>query len=250
MMAAPQVSPVSPAAAHDPRANVVPARQRAYERLRDKIVAGQTPVGTVLDTSTLAGELEMSRTPVREALQQLLQEGLLERAQRRQMVVRHIAEDERREIFLMRDAVERAVVQEAASSLSDGQLDELRALIYGQRRASKAGDLDRFIELDERFHLSLADGAGLPRFRKVLSELRASIHVMGLAAVGYPGRMEQVAAEHELVLDALEKRASTRAASAMSEHLKATEEVLAGSGNRADAGRAAPRVMRRRDERD
>lgn len=212
------------------RERAITARNRAYEHLRQAIVAREISVGTVLDTSTVATDLEMSRTPVREALQQLLQEGLVERGQRRQMVVRHIPHDERHEILLMRDALERSVVRHAATSLAPDQLDELRALIYGQRRASTEGDIDRFIELDERFHLSLADAAGLPRFRKMLSELRASIRVMGLAAVGRPGRMEQVAAEHEAVLEALEKRDPERAAAAMRDHLRATEEVLAGEG--------------------
>lgn len=209
------------------RDGALPARQHAYERLRQGIVAGEFSVGAVLDTRMLAAEFAMSRTPVREALQQLLQEGLVERGQRRQMIVRHIPADERHEIFLMRDALERAVVQHATTTLTHDQLDELRALLYGQRRASEAGDLDRFIELDERFHLSLATAAGLPRFHKVLSELRASIRVVGLAAVGHPGRMEQVAAEHEAILEAIESRAPKLAASVMRDHLRATEEALA-----------------------
>lgn len=216
-----------PAIAPDDGDGSLPARQLAYERLRRGILLGRIPVGTVLDTSTLAGELEMSRTPVREALQQLLQEGLLERAQRRQMVVRRIPEDERHEIFLMRDALERVSVARAAKAISEDDLDELRALVYRQRRAGQEGDPERFIELDERFHFRLAEAAGLPTFRKVLGELRAFIRLIGIAAIAQPGRMDQVTAEHEAVLEALEKRDSALAAERMRDHLRATEEVFA-----------------------
>ena len=202
------------------------ARQVAYERLRQAILLGRIPVGAVLDTSALADELEMSRTPVREALQQLLQERLVERGQRRQMVVRRIPDGERHEIFLMRDALERSVVRRAAEAISEDHLDELRALLYRQRRAGQDGDLERFILLDERFHFRLAEAASLPMFRKVLGELRAFIRLIGFAAVAQPGRMEQVAAEHEAVLEALEKRDPQLAAERMGIHLKATEEVL------------------------
>jgi DNA-binding GntR family transcriptional regulator len=202
------------------------ARQRAYTLLRQGILAGRIPVSTVLDTTKVAHELRMSRTPVREALQQLLQEGLVERGQRRQMVVRRIPAEQRREIFLMRDALERAVVRRAAEAVSEDDLDDLRALLYRQRRASEAGDDERFIELDERFHLRLAEAANLPTFRKVLAELRAFIRLIGIAAIAQPGRMDQVTAEHEAILDAVENGDPDLAATAMRDHLTATEEVL------------------------
>jgi DNA-binding FadR family transcriptional regulator len=68
-------------------------------------------------------------------------------------------------------------------------------------------------------------------FRKVLGELRAVIRLIGFAAIAQPGRMEQVTAEHEAVLEALEQHDPDLAAQCMRNHLKATEEVL-GRGHR------------------
>jgi DNA-binding GntR family transcriptional regulator len=73
---------------------------RAYEELRRRILRRDLAAGTVLAEAELARQLGMSRTPVRQALHLLLQEGLVEVGPRRQVVVRGISSERRREIFL------------------------------------------------------------------------------------------------------------------------------------------------------
>lgn len=202
-----------------------PAKERAYAYLRDGILTGGIGVGARLGADALAQTLGMSRTPVREALQLLVQEGLVEPADRRQVMVRRFSQHARHEIFLMRHALETAVVREACSSITDEALDELRLLLFQLERA-RDGDLAKFIDLDERFHVTLADRAGLPMFREALVRLRAFLRLMGLDALRRPGRTEQVLSEHRAVLEALEARDPEVAASAMARHLRTTKQVL------------------------
>lgn len=202
------------------------AKERAYLYLRDAILTGRLPVGSVLGEAALAHELQMSRTPVREGLQRLVQDRLLDVGQRRQLVVRTISMGERREVFLMRAALEGAVVREACRSISEDTLDELRALLFRLQRAADAGTMERFIDLDERFHLKLAAGADLFLFQKVLTDLRALVRLMGLEALRQPKRMQRVIGEHEAILEALERRDEVEAAEAMQRHLSSTIAVL------------------------
>ncbi len=108
----------------------------AYQHLRDVILRGTLPVGSVLAESDLAAELEISRTPVRQALGLLLQEGLVEVGPRRQLIVRGFTEVHRREILLLREALEGTAVRHAAEVIEIEDVDLLRLLLIRQRRAA------------------------------------------------------------------------------------------------------------------
>src|SRR5215469_3841184 len=96
-----------------------------YTRLRDGILRGDPPPGSVLDQRQLAESLDSSRTPVREALRQLLQEGLVEIGSRRQVVVRDFTPTHRREIQYLRGALEPVAVRRACEVMEVDDLDRL-----------------------------------------------------------------------------------------------------------------------------
>ncbi len=87
-------------------------------------------------------------------------------------------------------------------------------------------------------HLLIASAAQLPLLSKFLAQLRAFVRMMGIEAVGRPGRMAQVMREHQAIVDALERRDDRAALGALSEHLRATAQVLltaqTGDGPRGD----------------
>src|SRR6516162_4469980 len=85
--------------------------ETAYRRLRDGILRGDLPPRSVLDQRRLAARLASSRTPVRQALGRLLQEGLVELGSRRQLIVRDFTSGHRREILLVREALETVAVR-------------------------------------------------------------------------------------------------------------------------------------------
>jgi DNA-binding GntR family transcriptional regulator len=194
--------------------------ERAYDHVRGEILRGRLPVGSVVAEGSVAGELGISKTPVRQALQSLRRDGLLELGPRRQLIVRGFSKEHRREVLAVRIALESLSVRRACETMSIEEIDYLRLLLIQQKRAVDTGDEDRFIELDEQFHLHIAAAAGLPIVERFLSQLRGFVRVMRLGTTRPPGHLQEVWAEHERIADLLEARRPAQAQRALREHLE------------------------------
>src|SRR4051812_15835534 len=148
-----------------PPARTSPRRSlndRAYDYLRQAILRGDLPVGTVIAETKVAEDLGISKTPVRQALQLLRTEGLLEVGSRRQLVVRGFSAAHRNEILRIREALEEIAVETACRVISLDDVDMLRLILLRQRRAADAYDEGGFLVLDEEFHVLIARSADLP----------------------------------------------------------------------------------------
>ena len=197
--------------------------ERAYHELRNAILRGELKVGSALAEGEIATVLGISRTPVRQALGLLLQEGLLEVGSRRQLVVCGFSRERREEILQLREALEILAVRRASAVMSLEEIDYLRLLLFRQRRAAREQREDEFIELDEEFHLKIAEGADMPILTRFLGQLRGFVRVMRLGTARAPSHMEQVVAEHEAIVDALERHDVGEALAALETHLHTTE---------------------------
>jgi DNA-binding GntR family transcriptional regulator len=218
------------------------ASKRAYEYLREAILSGEIPAGTFLAEGEIAETLGVSRTPVRQALRLLLQEELVEVGYRRQLAVIGVSAERRREVFLLRHALEEVAVIEAARVVSLDDVDQLRLLVMRQRRAAAAENRADFITLDEEFHGRIATSANLPTLHRFLSQLRAFIRLMGTEAITTrEGRMLQVVDEHERIIDAIEARDVHAAVEAVRIHLAETERTLAEKEQKPASGARRPR---------
>ena len=200
--------------------------ERVYNHLRDGILRGDLPVGSVLAEGRIAESLGYSRTPVRHALGLLLQEGLVEVGARRQLIVRGFTPDHRTELLMLREALETVAVRRACETMAIDEIDQLRLLLMRQRRAAEARREDEFIELDEEFHLRIAEGARLPILVGFLDQLRGFVRVMRLGTVRHPRHLDQVIAEHEAIVDALEQRDEQAVTAALLHHLHTSDYVI------------------------
>ena len=196
---------------------------RAYWHVRNGILRGDLPPGTVLDESVLARTIGGSRTPVRQALGRLLQEGLIEVGSRRQSIVRGFTPDHRQEMLLLREALESVAIRRACEVMELGEIDQLRLLIIRQRRVAGAGLNDDFLELDEQFHLKIAEGARLPILHAFLGQLRGFVRVATFGATRPPRVLDEVVTEHERIVDALEARDMPAALQALTDHLERSD---------------------------
>jgi DNA-binding GntR family transcriptional regulator len=222
------------------------AGERTYALLRAGILRDVLPAGTLLAEADLAETLKISRTPVRSALQMLLQEGLVELGSRRQLYVRGFASAERSEVIMLREALERLAVAEASKVIELNEIDELRLTLIRQRRAADAGDVEGFIDLDDQFHLKIAVGARLPTLQKFLGQLRAFTRMMGLRVATYQGRMYAVLEEHDAIVTALEARDQAAALAALDQHLSTTYALLAQLEDDTPPPRPRKRTPRKR----
>jgi DNA-binding GntR family transcriptional regulator len=210
--------------------------EQAYDYVRRGILTGEFPVGSIVSDGEIASELGMSKTPVRQALRLLAQEGLLETGRRRQLVVRGFSPELREEVLEIREALERIAVAHACRDMPIEEIDLLRVSLFRQRRAAEAGDEAQFIELDEEFHLMIARGAGLHTLARILTQLRGFVRLMRLGTKRHEGHLFRVLTEHEALVDALEKRDEKEALAALSNHLHTSEYTFSGAAAAPEAG--------------
>jgi GntR family transcriptional regulator, rspAB operon transcriptional repressor len=191
----------------------------AYHHIRDAILRGDYPTGTVLAETEIASTLGSSRTPVRHALGLLLREGLLEVGPRRQVIVRGFTPERSEEILMLREALESIAVRRACEVITDDDIDQLRLLILRQRRAERNDEYDVFLDLDEAFHLKIVDAARLPILYGVLGQLRGFVRLARLDGNRPSSALEDVTVEHEHIVDALERRDAETARAVLLAHL-------------------------------
>ena len=199
---------------------------RCYLEVRRRILHGEMPAGTLVSEVELGEALEMSRTPVREALRELLNEGLLDEAPRRQLVVARPDPAVVREAFMMRDSLERLAVREAASTADTEGLDQLRLILIRMSRAAKAHNTADFLDLDDDFHLQVPSSASLRLVEDVIRRLRALIRLASIGHTLTAENMTEVIARHERLIEALEDHDADRAENLTIDHLTSAAEMV------------------------
>jgi DNA-binding GntR family transcriptional regulator len=199
----------------------------AYDHVRASILRGDLPVGTVIAEARLADELGISKTPMRQALQLLRTEGLLETGPRRQLVVRGFSEGHRNEVLQIREALEEIAVTTACRVMTLEQVDQLHLVLLRQKRAVEAHDEEAFLVRDEEFHVLIARSANLPIVAQLLEQMRGFARLMRLGRSQPPEHLEDILVEHTRILEALERRDEEAALQALHAHLHHWDYLLA-----------------------
>jgi DNA-binding GntR family transcriptional regulator len=209
--------------------------QRAYLHVRAAVLSGELASGTVLSSKDVAAELGISPTPVRQAFQLLLQEGLLDVGRRRQMVVRGFRPEQLDEITLVREALERIALTRACELMQDEEIDYLRLLLIRQKRVSDVADDAEYDRLDEQFHLAIAAGAQLAIVHKFLSELGGFVRMNPIrrgAKPRSPAWLHAVTEQHERIVDAIAARDVATALQVLHENLHVLPDLDAPASTR------------------
>lgn len=202
-------------------------KERAYQQIKSGILTGKLPHDTIASVPLIAKKLGISRTPVREAFLDLEKEGLIRILPKKGAVANRISAAGKREIFLIRDALESTVVSRLAAAITPGQIAELRKILERHKTTPRGqAGWDEFIRIDREFHLSMASFAGLGKIREILVNIRDLMELIGREALSSHGRREQIFKEHEKILAALQKRNKREARKAIRHHLSETERSL------------------------
>lgn len=162
----------------------------AYDTILEEIISGKIPAGTAISEHSLAKKMEISRTPVREAIRRLKHEGVVEQFPRCGTVVRYPSPDEIRELYEFREALECYAVRRAADVAQKEDISKLEALVDENRRLAHAlkesGDsvlegaaLKRFLEIDMAFHQHLLEMSGNRRILKSVRGSRVITRIFG-----------------------------------------------------------------------
>jgi DNA-binding GntR family transcriptional regulator len=199
------------------------ARDSTASIIADKIRAGIrdglfTP-GQQLGEVQLAGQLGVSRGLLREAMQRLVQEGLLRSERYRGLFVIELDDDDVWDVYLAREAVERAAVRALLRRNDPDLLEPLGRIVKQMSSAAKRRRGASLAELDLGFHAALVDASGSPRLKRVMQALvvETGICLRGLEG-RYPDPSERVG-EHQQILAALTERDEPLALQLVSAHM-------------------------------
>jgi DNA-binding GntR family transcriptional regulator len=194
--------------------------------LREQIFDGTLAPGSFLDEVALCERLEISRTPLREALKVLTAEGLLRHEPRRGCFVSQVTERDLDDIFPVIALLEGRCAYEAARNASDAELEALEALHERLVRHAKAKRINDYYATNHVIHeaiIALADNRWLAQ---VIGDLRKILKLARLQQLHAPGRLAQSLSEHLAVFAALKARDSESADAAMRNHLLRQREAL------------------------
>lgn len=199
--------------------------EHVYEQLKAQILQVEKTPGTVIYEAELAEEFGVSRTPVREALSQLVTRGWVIVLPRKGYLIRPVELRDISEIFAVRRVIEPALAAQAASSGTPEQLARLAALL-AQQEVGK--DLGESLDAARSFHLILAEITGSERIRSMLMDLVEEVqrlHYLLPTLEDHIRSTEELRA-HRLVLEAITKRDPELARKHMSEHLQEVAHTL------------------------
>lgn len=200
-----------------------PSSKRVYEQLRRAILHGEFAPGTSLGETQIGSLLGVSRTPVREAFAELLNQGILVEGTRRQVMIANPSEELLAEVVLMRNALEPVFAREAAHKLDVSDVDQLRLIMIRARRAIRAGDVDAFADCDDDFHLHVPHAAGHQLAEDALRRLRGLTRLASLGTSWGADTLDRIASEHEEIIEALADSDPERAEAAMAAHLASSK---------------------------
>ena len=202
------------------RPRAATAASRIYSELRTELVSLERRPGEAISEAEIALSYGVSRTPVREAILKLSDEGLLEIYPQSGIFVSRIPVAALPEAIIIRKALEETTARLAAERATSSQILALRSILERQREASAAGDSDTFHQADELFHATVADVAGHPGIWKFIQQVKVHVDRYRRLTLPQQGRIPKVIAEHEAVLAAIEAHDPERARQAMEAHLE------------------------------
>ncbi|MEY9836499.1 GntR family transcriptional regulator [Streptacidiphilus sp. EB103A] len=194
-------------------------RERVADALRAALIAGELSPGEVYSAPMLAGRFGVSATPVREAMLDLVKEGLVDTVPNKGFRVTAVSERQLDEYTQIRSLIEIPVVVGLAATADPEALQALRPAAEEIVTAATAGDLIAYVEADRRFHLGLLALAGNEHLLEVVGDLRKRSRLYGLTALVERGLLKASAEEHLRILDLLLDRDQDAVRELMTRHL-------------------------------
>jgi GntR family transcriptional regulator, rspAB operon transcriptional repressor len=199
---------------------------QAYALLRDAIVSLWLKPGEVINEKAICEQLGISRTPVREALTKLSEEGLVQIFPQSGTFVSPIELEQVFEGQIVRDALETAMVRRAVHRFTP-EFDALfQNILDRQRSISAQNDYQAFYVSDEEFHRTISQCAGSLRIWRIINGAKAQLDRVRRLNMPVPGQLDQIITEHQAILDGLRTGKEALAAKAMKAHLNAVFEAV------------------------
>lgn len=204
-----------------------PLQIQAYEYLKEQILSGRLDPDVLYSETRMSAEIGVSRTPMREAIQCLSQDGYIHVVPSKGFMIRQLNEEDMVETIQVRCAIEgfcvHVIASESETKKGQKLLKELERLLEKQEKALQGKKEEaarkQFMEYDHQFHLALVDYVDNAEFRQTFQRLMYLIHLTTAGALAVPGRSEDTLKEHKLFFSYLKAGDGDAAYKLMMVHL-------------------------------
>jgi DNA-binding GntR family transcriptional regulator len=206
---------------------VRPSRtQEVLEVIRASIIGGELAPGELYSVADLAETLEVSRTPVREALIELATRGMVRFERNRGVRILGTSINDLEQIFEIRLMLEVPAARQAVARMLPDDVKALRGHLASMERAAEAGDVDRLWVHDRQFHRALMIASGNRRLAEYVDNLRDMVLVRGVTTAGRARSLDAIVDEHRAILERVEAGDADGTGSAVRAHIEQTARLL------------------------
>lgn len=195
-------------------------RDTVTRALRSAIISGEMQPGRVYSAPSLGEEFGTSATPIREAMLDLVREGLVVAMPNRGFRVTEVSSHDLAEVTELRLFLEPPAVEKATPLIPESAFADLRSKADDIVAAAQRGDLVEYLSADSDFHLAILQYAGNARLTQLIQSLRSQTRLFGLAELFERGHLTASAKEHHTIMDAIEARDAVKARDLVFSHIE------------------------------
>lgn len=204
----------------------VSTTDRVFASLRESILAGEFAAGSLHSIYRLADLLDVSRTPVRDAVLRLADAGLVTIERNRGVRIRGVTVSDVRWVFELRVLIEVPAAAYAAAQADAEAVEAIEVALDAMRMAAAEGETALFTRHDRELHAAIGSVIGNPRLVQEVATLRDSIQTRGASTMDHSRDMAAILAEHVPIVEAIAARDPRAAAARMRHHLVNTANLL------------------------
>ncbi|MEO5672115.1 MAG: GntR family transcriptional regulator [Ramlibacter sp.] len=200
--------------------------EQAAQRLRQMLVENRIAPGAKLNERELSEVLQVSRTPLREAIKMLAAEGLVELLPNRGAIAVSLTEDDVRNTFEVMSGLEAQSGELAAERITDAELAEIRAIHFEMLAAYTRRDLPNYYRLNAAIHRAINAAAKNPVLAATYERVNARLQALRFRSNQDEEKWKSAMQEHELMIEALGNHDAARMRALLATHLKNKLDVV------------------------
>ena len=198
----------------------LPLRDVVFNTLREAILKGELKPGERLMELQLAAKLGVSRTPIREAIRMLEQEGLAVTIPRKGAEVAKMTEKDMEDVLQIREALDELAAKIACEQISEEQLEELVATMHEFEESTKTDNVKKIAEADVKFHDIIYQSTGNPNLVNMLNNLREQMYRYRVEYLKDENNYPTLMKEHKDIVEGLVRKNKTQVTETMHQHVK------------------------------
>lgn len=207
-----------------------PLQLKAYEFMKEQIQEDALKAGVIYSETKMAAQIGISRTPFRDAIHRLMQEGYIDILPSKGFMLHELNEEDVIETYQIRTAIEGYCAREAArtcdSAKAGALFERLEELIGKQEACAKAGDIKQFVIHDHEFHRELVAYINNPTFNEIFGMHIYRIKRLAAKTLAYEGRVEETLREHKNIVAAMRNGDCQKVDQVLNIHMDRPQELI------------------------